>query len=424
MSGEEKPPPNLPAPPSIEQTNGSRGPDPAATKAAPPLPRELIPVEEVFVPEDHRAINPEGLELIIGSMRNVGDLGVIQVVRSHARPGKTAKLISGGHRLEAAKQLGYPKIAAVFVDHLSEHDRRRWEIYENYARAEFTAAERAVAMADLRRIDEEERAASETATTCGSSGGRGKKGFITETAERTDRSREDVRRDVARAGGIPQIKDVIGTSLDSGVKLDELRKRSHEEQAEIIERARAGEQVSARTPDETEPEPESEPAPVEPEPESEEWWWETSPHAARQSKLVNDGLHVCRFLLYYLVIPNIIKDDEASKVYGSLIKPKYHNLSELRLAVTRRVKDHVSRPAARRRLNRLLEPVVVDDPTSIMKVLALGLGGGTPEPDDEDPEAAVIRRFETLSEAQREQIFHKLFEALPAAAQNCILGKR
>lgn len=51
---------------------------------------------------------------------------------------------------------------------------------------------------------------------------------------------------MARGKKIPNVADVVGTSLDKGNELDALAKLPAERQAELIEKAKAGERVSAR----------------------------------------------------------------------------------------------------------------------------------------------------------------------------------
>ncbi len=74
------------------------------------------------------------------------------------------------------------------------------------------------------------------------------KGFAASTAEVTGESVRSVQRDVARANviGLDALTKVTNTSLDSGVELDALAKLPAPERAVLIERAAAGEQVSAR----------------------------------------------------------------------------------------------------------------------------------------------------------------------------------
>lgn len=56
-------------------------------------------------------------------------------------------------------------------------------------------------------------------------GGRGHKGFASDTASKTGVDGRTVRRDVARAEALgDDIRAVVGTSLDKGVELDALAK--------------------------------------------------------------------------------------------------------------------------------------------------------------------------------------------------------
>ena len=73
------------------------------------------------------------------------------------------------------------------------------------------------------------------------------KGFAAETAAITGESKRDVNRHLARAEALGDDLDkVTGTSLDKGVELDALKAMPPEQRAPLIERAQAGECVSAR----------------------------------------------------------------------------------------------------------------------------------------------------------------------------------
>jgi hypothetical protein len=63
-------------------------------------------------------------------------------------------LISGAHRLAAAKKLGWGKIECVVYRDESEDTARLWEIAENLHRAELTATERAENIAEWIAITE------------------------------------------------------------------------------------------------------------------------------------------------------------------------------------------------------------------------------------------------------------------------------
>jgi hypothetical protein len=74
-------------------------------------------------------------------------------------------------------------------------------------------------------------------------------GFAAATAAATGQSKATTNRAIARADalGDEALAKVVNTSLDSCVELDALARLNAPERAELIERAVAGEQVSART---------------------------------------------------------------------------------------------------------------------------------------------------------------------------------
>ena len=73
-------------------------------------------------------------------------------------------------------------------------------------------------------------------------------GFAAATAAATGQSKATTNRALARAEalGDDTLDKITGTSLDSGAQMDALAKLPAPERAELIERAAAGEQVSAR----------------------------------------------------------------------------------------------------------------------------------------------------------------------------------
>ena len=82
--------------------------------------------------------------------------------------------------------------------------------------------------------------------------------FAAATAEVTGQSKRDINRNVARAEAIgDDLLRLTGTSLDKGVELDALAKLPEPERKELIERAVAGEAVTARVT------PQPTPAPTE-----------------------------------------------------------------------------------------------------------------------------------------------------------------
>ena len=73
------------------------------------------------------------------------------------------------------------------------------------------------------------------------------KGFAADTAQISGESKAAINRHLARAKALGDDLDkVTGTSLDKGVELDALKAMTPEQRAPLIERAQAGEKVSAR----------------------------------------------------------------------------------------------------------------------------------------------------------------------------------
>jgi hypothetical protein len=82
-------------------------------------------------------------------------------------------------------------------------------------------------------------------------GGRGKKdkapGSLADLAQKTGRSKSSVDRDLKLADGVGRenLPKIIGTSLDSGAEMEALAALHEPERVPLVERAAAGEKVSA-----------------------------------------------------------------------------------------------------------------------------------------------------------------------------------
>jgi N6-adenosine-specific RNA methylase IME4 len=70
--------------------------------------------------------------------------------------------------------------------------------------------------------------------------------FIDDTATRTGKGRSTVARDITRANKIIDLAGLVGTSLDEGEELDHLAKLPEPVQRDLIDRAKAGEKVTAK----------------------------------------------------------------------------------------------------------------------------------------------------------------------------------
>jgi ParB-like nuclease domain len=99
---------------------------------------ERIFVEDVDVGNRLRPINERTVVALAESMQRLSQLSPISVYRLDD---DTLRLVTGLHRLEAAKSLGWKEIEAVFSTG-NEIERELQEIAENLHRSELTALER------------------------------------------------------------------------------------------------------------------------------------------------------------------------------------------------------------------------------------------------------------------------------------------
>jgi ParB-like chromosome segregation protein Spo0J len=134
------------------------GPDPAPAEVEPSLrcraPLEFdvehIPVDDIFVVGTRRAINDDVVTRTAESIERIGLQTPITVrILENVPHPETAEvlasahvLVTGLHRLEAYRKLGWPNIPAIVRD-CSQLEAELWEIEENLTRAELTADEKA-----------------------------------------------------------------------------------------------------------------------------------------------------------------------------------------------------------------------------------------------------------------------------------------
>jgi ParB/RepB/Spo0J family partition protein len=209
----------------------------------------LIDVSCITVPPSRmRRLRPDVVDELAESISTRGLLHPIVVQAK----GDDLILLAGAHRVAAVKKLGHHNIHARILDDLNADEALLAEIDENLIRADLSAAERALHLAERKRLYEK----AHPETKKGASGrGRQKSqiatsdkpapAFIDDAAKKTGKHRATIAREVAR-GKIPNIADAIGTSLDSAEELDKLAKLPEPVQGELIKRAKAGEKVTAR----------------------------------------------------------------------------------------------------------------------------------------------------------------------------------
>src|SRR5262245_42435953 len=206
---------------------------------------ENIALEFIDVGSNRRASSPPVVERLAASMRQIG-LGTPITLR-HCRSETEGRegsyvLVTGGHRLEAAKLNGWSSIDAFVMDgHVGDSDVELWEIDENLMRAELDAAEHALLTKRRAQIIEDREKANAAAEVVSQDGtapkknpkGGGRAGVtgraaasIRDQAEKTGESKTKVARSKKRADelGDETLRRVRGTSLGNGAQLDALRK--------------------------------------------------------------------------------------------------------------------------------------------------------------------------------------------------------
>lgn len=225
---------------------------------------EIIDMSRVRPRSGGRDISKENVKQLVASMGAIGLLQPITVIKARVMNGPSMvdgyEVIAGRHRYCAAIELKWKEVPAIVLDVDADIQHIELiEIDENLCRAELTAAQRASHI--KRRKEIWVAMHPETGgTNCPTSLSDGRKagpqheqGFAAETAAVSGESKRDVNRHIARAEALgDDINEVVGTSLDKGVELDALAKKPEQERKELIERAKAGEKVSAR--DESAPE--------------------------------------------------------------------------------------------------------------------------------------------------------------------------
>jgi len=203
------------------------------------------------------------VDMLAASIKDVGLIQPITVARCVAVAGVAEQgfqIVAGHHRVAACRALGWLEIDALVIEDASHLQSELIEIDENLCRAELTASQRSGYTKRRKQIWEalhpEEKSIGATCATTANVSVRGRvgegrpEGFASATAEATGQSKATTNRAIARADAIGDVAltKVANTSLDSGVELDALAKLPAPERSELIERAAAGEKVSARAP--------------------------------------------------------------------------------------------------------------------------------------------------------------------------------
>ena len=219
---------------------------------------EKVPLALLRESAQQRDIVQSNVDMLRSSIEQVGLIQPIRVrpagviVRGLGEQG--FQIVAGHHRVAAARALGWTEIDAI-VDTAEHLQAELMEIDENLCRAELTASQRAQAIKRRKQIWEALHPGGKLEVgqlgppQVGTHGGARpqRQQFASETAAISGESKRDVNRHIARAEAIgDDLERVTGTSLDKGVELDALAKLPEPERKDLIARAEAGEEVSAR----------------------------------------------------------------------------------------------------------------------------------------------------------------------------------
>jgi len=109
---------------------------------------EFLDVEAIQVGPRARPINAESVKTLSASMEKIGLRTPVTVRMLDDDAVSDPMLVSGLHRLQAAKALGWQQIECFVVEHESEDEARLWEIAENLHRADLTQLERSEHIAE------------------------------------------------------------------------------------------------------------------------------------------------------------------------------------------------------------------------------------------------------------------------------------
>ncbi len=207
-----------------------------------------IGLSGIAITIQRRALNPGVVDSLVLSMKEVGLINPITI-----RPregGMGYYLVAGRHRLEGAKKLKWESIPCIVLEGITADEAELREIDENLIRANLSPAEEAAHHERRQALYEKRHPETKRGGDRKSEKSKRQnvdsKGYAADTANKIGKTRKTVERAVRRGKKIPDVASLAGTSLDKGAELDALAQMEPQQQAELIEKAKAGEQVSAK----------------------------------------------------------------------------------------------------------------------------------------------------------------------------------
>lgn len=201
---------------------------------------EMFDVEAIDIGQRLREVDPDAVDRIAASMQEIGLRTPISVRYYFERPDflpdanstDALVLLTGAHRLAAAKKLGWHQIECIVHHEGDEVDAQLWEIAENLHRAELTKAQRDEHIRRYAELLVQREQKPGQSVQVSQVGGRGNKSVATKIAEETGLSAKTVKR-----------------ALNPDAAEAEKKKRKAKQEADQAEFDRQREAMADRLPD-------------------------------------------------------------------------------------------------------------------------------------------------------------------------------
>jgi hypothetical protein len=178
---------------------------------------ESLRVEYIEIYGDRRALHNDTISELAASMALIGLKSPISVRIIPVNEGSgDYYLITGAHRLAAAKKLGWEFIECFVVENESDEQAKLWEIAENLHRAELSALERSEQIAEWVRITDLVSLQSETKLSARGKDGEGRpQSGVNKAARELGIEKTEAHRAIKIAGLTPEAKKVaVEVGLD------------------------------------------------------------------------------------------------------------------------------------------------------------------------------------------------------------------
>ena len=209
-----------------------------------------IDIADIVVePDRMRRLRPEKVDELVGSIKR--HKGLLQPIIVRLRESDGARvLVAGLHRLEAARKLGHTSIRADLLGYLDADQAKLIEIDENLIRADLSAAERKLHIAERKKLYRSSTRRPSTARSDVAERVR-KNGDTSNGSPRPPRSRPVTPSAACSATSLTPRKSACcptspGPASTKRARSTRWPRLSESEQHKLAERAKSGEQVSAK----------------------------------------------------------------------------------------------------------------------------------------------------------------------------------